>query len=199
MAPPAGTGTPTATGPVQGTATGTVVGTATGTAIITAPIPTVTRSPSDPLVNLRLIEPKAQNKDNPPIYPIGQDISFSWDYDRVPLLPPTNLTMNIYPVGFPKKIYTIAAALPGSTTNYTWLGTSQRNSTNGLDDAIYNLMIYDGAVGPNGYLAGGGGYLVTYTGFKFGLYNINYQPGNRKYLVAYLPTHLSLSHRNAFY
>ncbi|KAF9924295.1 hypothetical protein FBU30_005690 [Linnemannia zychae] len=171
-APPA-TGTPTVpTGTVSGTATGTVSGSIIATP--TASLPP--RKPSDPLSSLTMIEPKANLK-NPPLFPLGYDISFSWDYDKYLLLPPSNLTIEAF---LPDNtIVTIASAIPGNLKNYTWPAASQKNQTNPIKTAMYTLRIFDGQVGRNGFLPEGG-YLITYSGLKFGLYIPgDYVPGSQ--------------------
>ncbi|KAG0317344.1 hypothetical protein BGZ99_006352 [Dissophora globulifera] len=180
--PPAATSSqgPIATGTPTGTtvATGTNVATGTGS----APAPTVSRSPQDPVSFLTMLYPMASEK-NPPLLPIGVDIPFAWDYDNNLKLQPTNITIEAYLPDSPLNIITIGNALPGTTKNYTWTAASQKNITNPLRTAIYTLRIYDGAVGRLGLPpAGGGGYLSTYTGLKFGLYIPEpYTPGSQQY------------------
>ncbi|KAF9906657.1 hypothetical protein EC991_000382 [Linnemannia zychae] len=174
------TGTPTgpATGTVTGTASGTVTGTATGTATgvpITTTTPTQSRSPADPLASLTMLNPKANSKD-PPLFPLGVDLPFSWDISNNLKLPIANLTIEAY---LPDNtIITIANAIAGSSRNYTWPAASQKNVTNPIKTGLYTIRIYDGNVGRNGYLPDGGGYLATYSILKIGLYiPSDYVPG----------------------
>jgi len=122
-------------------------------------------------------EPKA-NSVNPPLFPIGVDISFSWHYDAYLKLPPTNLTIEAYMAD--NTIVTIGQGLPGNLLNYTWTAQQQKsNITNPLLTALYTLRIFDGAVGRFGRLPVGG-YLSTFAGLKFGLYIPElYTPGNQ--------------------
>ncbi|KAG0366988.1 hypothetical protein BGZ54_004582 [Gamsiella multidivaricata] len=183
----AATGTPsgTVTSPATGTPSGTIIGTATGTA--TAPAPTVSRSPQDPVSSLTMLNPKA-NLQNPPLFPIGVDIDFAWDYDKYLKLQPTNLTIEAFMTNSPTTIITLGAALPGNLKNYTWTAANQKNITHPIQTAMYTLRIFDGAVGRSGSLPQGG-YLITYSGLKFGLYAPNtYTPGsqmNRKATLSY--------------
>ncbi|KAG0376865.1 hypothetical protein BGX24_007079 [Mortierella sp. AD032] len=168
------TGTPTgpATGPATGTPSGQQPGTATGNPV--APVPS--RSPTDPPSLLSMISPKVNNKD-PPLFQIGVDLSFSWDYDKYLLLPPANLTIEAY--SSDNTIVTIANAIAGSSKNFTWTAASQKNVTHPIKTNMYTLRIFDGNVGRAGWLPQGG-YLATYTSLKFGLYI----PGD------YIPGHL---------
>ncbi|KAF9995597.1 hypothetical protein BGZ79_010709 [Entomortierella chlamydospora] len=168
----AATGTATATR----TASGSQNATATGTG--TAPTSSVTRTPSDPLSSLTMLNPKA-NVQDPPLFQIGTDIQFAWSYDKYLLLQPTNITIEAFMTNSPTVIITIGAALPGSTTNYTWPAASQLNASNPISTAMYTLRIFDGAVGRYGSLPDGG-YLATYSGLKFGLYAASaYTPGSQ--------------------
>ncbi|KAI1304867.1 hypothetical protein EDD11_005040 [Mortierella claussenii] len=116
-----------------------------------------------------MLIPKA-NTQNPPLFPIGVDIPFSWDYDKYLLVMPTNLTIEAFPADSPNSIVTIGSGLPGNLKNYTWTAASQKNITNPIRTALYTLRIFDGAVGRFGSLPSAGGYLATYQGLKFGLY-----------------------------
>ncbi|KAF9581630.1 hypothetical protein BGW38_001278 [Lunasporangiospora selenospora] len=123
-------------------------------------------------------EPKESSK-NPPMFPIGSDIKFSWSYDNYLLLPPANITIEAYTAD--NRIFTIGNALPGNTVNYTWTKAAQQNDTQPLLTAMYTLRIFDGAVGRNGRLAEGG-YLLTYSGLRFGMYRPEeYIPGDQQH------------------
>ncbi|KAF9102650.1 hypothetical protein BGX29_004359 [Mortierella sp. GBA35] len=181
-APGPATGTNSATGsgtPPSGTATGTATGTASGTATGTAPIPTASlppRTPQDQLSYLTMLKPKV-NKENPPLFPLGVDLEFSWDYDKNPLLPIANLTIEAFLPD--NSILSIANAIPGNLKNYTWPAANQKNQTNPIKTGMYTLRIFDGNVGRNGILPLGG-YLATFSTLKFGLYiPSNYVPGDQ--------------------
>ncbi|KAF9111230.1 hypothetical protein BGX27_005206 [Mortierella sp. AM989] len=177
-APPASSGTATNSASGTGTASGTATGTASGTASGTAATPLPTRTPRDPVASLTMLNPKA-NFLNPPLFQIGVDIQFSWDYDKYLLLPPTNLTIEAFMTNNPTNIITIGAGLPGNIKNYTWVGSSQINATHPIQTGIYTLRIFDGAVGRSGSLPEGG-YLITFAGLKFGLYITSpYLPGDQ--------------------
>lgn len=90
---------------------------------------------------------------------------------------PVNLTIEAFMSDSVNNIVTIVEGLPGTTKNYTWLARSQINDTNPLMTAMYTLRIFDGQVGRQGYISNAGGYLSTYTGLKFGLYQPKYTPG----------------------
>ena len=185
-------GASTATGGTSGTQTGTPTGTAsvpaTGSATgsVPAATPTQSRSPMDPRASLTMLQPKVNIKD-PPLFPLGVDIQFSWDYDQYLKLQPANLTIEAYLPD--NSIITIADAIAGNLKNYTWPAAKQLNQTNPISTAIYTLRIFDGNVGRFGVLPEGG-YLSTFVGLKFGLYRPSaYIPGsqmNRKYPLALL-------------
>ncbi|KAI7816038.1 hypothetical protein BC939DRAFT_66579 [Gamsiella multidivaricata] len=125
-----------------------------------------------------MLNPKA-NLQNPPLFPIGVDIDFAWDYDKYLKLQPTNLTIEAFMTNSPTTIITLGAALPGNLKNYTWTAANQKNITHPIQTAMYTLRIFDGAVGRSGSLPQGG-YLITYSGLKFGLYAPNtYTPGSQ--------------------
>ncbi|KAF9539808.1 hypothetical protein EC957_004936 [Mortierella hygrophila] len=175
-------GASTATTGTPGTQTGTLTGTAslpaTGTASVTTPAatPTQSRSPMDPLASLTMLQPKVNLK-NPPLFPLGVDIQFSWDYDQYLKLQPANLTIEAYLPD--NSIITIADAIAGNLKNYTWPAAKQLNQTNPISTAIYTLRIFDGNVGRFGVLPQGG-YLSTFVGLKFGLYRPSaYIPGSQ--------------------
>lgn len=129
-----------------------------------------------------MVQPKANVK-NPPLFPLGVDLSFSWTYDQYLKLQPTNLTIQAIPSKDPKNVLTIANAIPGNLKNYTWPAAQQLNQTNPISTDWYTLRIFDGGVGLYGVLPQGG-YLTTYSGLTFGLYRPStYIPGaqmNRK-------------------
>ncbi|KAF9163116.1 hypothetical protein BGX20_001447 [Mortierella sp. AD010] len=125
-----------------------------------------------------MLNPKVNTQD-PPLFQIGTDIQFAWSYDKYLLLQPTNITIEAFMTNSPTVIVTIGAALPGTTTNYTWPAASQLNASNPISTAMYTLRIFDGAVGRYGSLPDGG-YLATYSGLKFGLYAASaYTPGSQ--------------------
>jgi hypothetical protein len=136
----------------------------------------------DPLASLTMLEPKANVK-NPPLFPLGVDLSFSWDYNQYLKLQPTNLTIQAVLISNPQTVITIANAIPGNLKNYTWPAQAQLNQTNPIITAWYTLRIYDGGVGLYGVLPQGG-YLTTFSGLTLGLYKkSDYIPGaemNRK-------------------
>ncbi|KAG0198474.1 hypothetical protein BGX28_008068 [Mortierella sp. GBA30] len=164
----------TSTSTAGGTGTpGTGTATASGTpASPTSPLPS--RSPSDPLGHLTMLQPKPNVK-NPPLFPLGTDLVFAWQYDQYLILPPSNITIEAY-IG--NTIITIGNALPGNTKNYTWPAASQLNATNPIKDGIYTIRVFDGQVGRWQRLPEGG-YLETYDGLlKIGLYSPRpYTPG----------------------
>ncbi|KAF8942988.1 hypothetical protein BGZ47_005925 [Haplosporangium gracile] len=175
-------GASTATGGTPGTQTGTPTGTAsvsvTGTASTSLPVatPTQSRSPMDPLASLTMLQPKVNLKD-PPLFPLGVDIQFSWAYDQYLKLQPANLTIEAYLPD--NSIITIADAIPGNLKNYTWTAAKQGNLTNPIKTNVYTLRIFDGNVGRFGVLPQGG-YLSTFVGLKFGLYiPSTYIPGSQ--------------------
>ncbi|KAG0228299.1 hypothetical protein BGW42_002291 [Actinomortierella wolfii] len=173
--PPGPTNQPTATVPTTGVATGTAPATplptngGNQTVVPTPTRPRPTRKPTDPLATLTVIKPP-NRKDNPELYPIGSNIEFAWTIDtKNLLLPPDNITLDATPRSNPKEVYTIAV-LPAGTTNFTWTAELQRNDSRPLIQDLYTLRIYDGQVGPYGFLTDGGGYLQSYVGLVFGLY-----------------------------
>ncbi|KAG0262623.1 hypothetical protein DFQ27_002244 [Actinomortierella ambigua] len=175
--PPGSSNQPTATVPATGTASGTApvpVPTNTNGGNQTIPTPTQTgprptRDPSAPLATINVISPP-NRKDNPPLYALGSNILFSWTIDMTKLLlTPTNITLDAIPQSRSKEVYTIGVVPPG-TTNYTWTAALQRNDSHPLIEDIYTFRIYDGQVGPYGYLTDGGGYLQSNVGILFGLY-----------------------------
>ncbi|KAK3832164.1 MAG: hypothetical protein JOS17DRAFT_115403 [Linnemannia elongata] len=173
-----GTQTGTPTGTLTGTATISVTGTATGS--VPAATPTQSRSPMDPLASLTMLQPKVNIK-NPPLFPLGVDIQFSWDYNQYLKLQPANLTIEAYLPD--NSIITIADAIPGNLKNYTWPAAKQLNQTNLISTNIYTLRIFDGNVGRFGVLPEGG-YLATFVGLKFGLYRPSaYIPGSQMNLA----------------
>ncbi|KAF9145700.1 hypothetical protein BG015_011814 [Linnemannia schmuckeri] len=175
-------GASTTTGGTPGTQTGTPTGTAsvtgTGTASgsLPAATPTQSRSPMDPRASLTMLQPKVNLKD-PPLFPLGVDIQFAWDYDKYLKLQPANLTIEAYSPD--NSIITIADAIPGNLKNYTWTAAKQVNLTNPIKTNMYTLRIFDGNVGRFGVLPEGG-YLSTFVGLKFGLYiPSTYIPGSQ--------------------
>ncbi|KAG0006894.1 hypothetical protein BGZ65_002201 [Modicella reniformis] len=176
---PTGTTSGSASGATTGTGTasGTASGSASGTA---APLPSATRSPQDPVSQLSMLKPLA-NAQNPPLFPIGVDILFQWQYDKYLKLQPSNLTIEAYMNDSPNTIVTIGN-VSGTTTSYIWPAASQNNDTHPLKTSMYTLRIFDGQVGRAGNVPpGGGGYLATYIGLKFGLYRPDgYTPGNQQ-------------------
>ncbi|KAF9290877.1 hypothetical protein BGZ68_005791 [Mortierella alpina] len=155
-------------------------GSPTGTATLPGPTgPLPTTKPSDPPAYLSMLEPKANAK-NPPLFPLGKDIVFTWNItdSQNLIMKPTNLTIEAYLPG--PIIINIASGLPGNTMNYTWPGANQINATNPIQSAIYTIRIFDGQVGRYGYLPGG--YLQTYTGLTIGLYQPgSYTPGKDQF------------------
>ncbi|KAG0061002.1 hypothetical protein BGZ89_011813 [Linnemannia elongata] len=168
-------GTPgTLTGTPTGTASVPVTGTATGS--VPAATPTQSRSPQDPLSSLTMLQPKVNIKD-PPLFPLGVDIQFSWNYDQYLKLQPANLTIEAYLPD--NSIITIGDAIAGNLKNFTWPAAKQLNQTHPISTGIYTLRIFDGNVGRFGVLPQGG-YLSTFVGLKFGLYRPStYIPGSQ--------------------
>ncbi|KAG0253944.1 hypothetical protein BG011_006051 [Mortierella polycephala] len=166
MATGTATGSATAPSAGAGTSTGGPSGSATGTGSA-APSATALPPITSPLGSLMMLFPKANNQ-NPPIFPIGVDIEFSWEYNDYLIVQPKNLTIEAYSPD--NTIVTIGDNLPGNLKSFIWTGPSQKNITHPIKTAIYTLRIFDGAIGRFGSLPNAGGYLSTYTGLKFGLY-----------------------------